>query len=80
MADSTTSRRATTSLEIPTHVVERVEKRLPRSEWDTPEAYVTYVMEEVLARVESDTGDDDFEPIDEREVKDRLESLGYLDE
>lgn len=70
----------TESVNLPTRIVERVEDRLPRTEWDTPEEYITYVMEEVLYRVEKETEDDDFEPVDEEEVKDRLKSLGYLNE
>lgn len=70
----------TDAVELPTRIVERVEDRLPRTEFDTPAEYVTYVMEEVLYRVEQETEDDDFEEVDEDEVKDRLKSLGYLDE
>jgi Arc/MetJ-type ribon-helix-helix transcriptional regulator len=70
----------TRSVELPERIVERVEDRLPRTEWDTPEEYITYVMEEVLYRVEQETEDDDFEAVDEDEVKDRLKSLGYLNE
>jgi hypothetical protein len=70
----------TQSLEIPERIVDRVNDRLPRTEWDTPEEYITFVMEEVLYRVEQETEDDDFEAVDEQEVKDRLKSLGYLDE
>lgn len=70
----------TQSMELPTRIVERVEDRLPRTEWETPEEYITFVMEEVLYRVESETEDDDFDPVDEAEVKDRLKSLGYLNE
>jgi len=65
---------------LPDRIVERVERRLPRTEWDEPAEYITYVMEEVLYRVEEETEDDDFEAVDEEEVKDRLKSLGYLDE
>jgi len=68
------------TVELPERIVERVEARLPRTEFDSPAEYVTYVMEEVLYRVEQETEDDDFEPVDEEEVKDRLKSLGYLDE
>jgi hypothetical protein len=71
---------ATQSVELPDRIVSRVEGRLPRTEWDTPAEYITYVMEEVLYRVEEETEDDDFEPVDEAEVKDRLKSLGYLNE
>jgi hypothetical protein len=70
----------TRSLDVPERIVERVEARLPRTEWDEPEEYVTYVLEEVLYRVEEETEDDDFEAVDEAEVEDRLKSLGYLDE
>jgi hypothetical protein len=70
----------TEEIEMPRHVVDRVRDRLPRTEWDSPEEYMTFVMEEVLYRVEQETEDDDFEPVNEEEVKDRLKSLGYLNE
>ncbi|WP_436926774.1 hypothetical protein [Halosimplex amylolyticum] len=68
------------SVELPSRIVDRVEDRLPRTEFDSSAEYITYVMEEVLYRVEQETEDDDFEDVDEDEVKDRLKSLGYLDE
>ncbi len=68
------------SVDLPERIVERVEARLPRTEWDSPEEYMTYVLEEVLYRVEQETDDDEFEAVDEQEVEDRLKSLGYLDE
>jgi hypothetical protein len=70
----------TRSVELPERILERVEERLPRTEWDTSAEYIGYVMEEVLYRVEEETEDDDFEGVDEDEVKDRLKSLGYLNE
>jgi hypothetical protein len=70
----------TTSIDLPERIVSRVEDRLPRTQFDTPTEYMTYVMEEVLYHVEKETEDDDFEPVDEDEVKDRLKSLGYLNE
>jgi Arc/MetJ-type ribon-helix-helix transcriptional regulator len=74
------SQEQTQSVELPERIVERVEARLPRTEFDSSAEYVTYVLEEVLYRVEQETEDDDFEDVDEDEVKDRLKSLGYLDE
>lgn len=68
------------SVDLPERIVSRVETRLPRTEWDDPAEYITYVMEEVLYSVEEETKDDDFESVDEEEVKDRLKSLGYLNE
>lgn len=70
----------TRTVELPERIVSRVEDRLTRTEWDAPEEYITYVLEEVMYRVEQETKDDDFEPVDEEEVKNRLRSLGYLDE
>jgi len=70
----------TEPVELPTRIVQRVEDRLPRTEWDDPAEYVTFVLEEVLYRVEEETADDDFEEIDQDEVRDRLKSLGYLGE
>lgn len=62
----------TRSLDLPEGIVERVEDRLPRTEWDMPEAY--YVLDEVEVEV---AGDD--VAADEAHVKERLESLGHLD-
>ena len=67
-------------VDLPDRIVERVEARLPRTEFDDVAEYITFVMEEVLYRVEKETEDDDFEAVDEDEVKDRLKSLGYLNE
>ncbi|RXK46922.1 hypothetical protein [Halorientalis pallida] len=74
------SQEQTQQLDLPARIVERVEDRLPRTEFDSPEEYVSFVMEEVLYRVEQETEDDDFEEVDEDEVKDRLKSLGYLND
>ena len=70
----------TEPIELPTRIISRTEDRLPRTEFESVAEYITYVMEEVLYRVEQETKDDDFEPVDEEEVKDRLKSLGYLNE
>lgn len=70
----------TKALDLGEELVSRVEGRLSRTEFDTVEAYVTYVLEEVLSQVEADTEDEDFQAVDEAQVKDRLRSLGYLNE
>lgn len=67
------------TIELPADLLSRAERRLPRTEFDTVEAYVTVVLEETLAHVESET-DEDFAAADEAEVEDRLKSLGYLGE
>lgn len=68
----------TERVELPRRVVERVEDRVPFTEFDSVDEYVTFVVEEVLYAVEEAT-DEDPEPVDEAEVRSRLESLGYLE-
>lgn len=68
------------TVELPARIVDRVGARLPRTEFDSEAEYITFVLEEVLYHVEEETEDDDYEEVDEDEVKDRLKSLGYLDE
>jgi Arc/MetJ-type ribon-helix-helix transcriptional regulator len=70
----------TQSVALPDRIVSRVEDRLPRTEFESVDEYVAFVMEEVLYRVEREADDEDAETVDEDEVKDRLKSLGYLDE
>ena len=74
------SKEATQSVELPAHVVSRVEHRLPHTEFDDAGAYVTYVVEETLSHVEETVEDGEFEPVDEDQVESRLRSLGYLNE
>jgi len=65
------------SVSLPAHVLDRVETRLPRTAFETRDEYITYVLEEVLARL--DDGDAEaYEAVDEGEIESRLESLGYL--
>lgn len=69
-------------IRIPERIAERVDRRVSRTDFDSVEAYVTFVLEEVLERVEkasAETGDGS-DPEDEAEVQNRLEALGYLDE
>lgn len=69
----------TQRVQLPAHVVDRVEKRLPRTEFDGPGDYIAYVVEEVLAQVEDDT-DDAMDEDNREELEARLKSLGYLED
>lgn len=65
---------------LPDHVVERVEARLHRTDFETAGEYVTFVLEETLARVEAvDDPDQVDHDVADGAVEERLESLGYLD-
>jgi len=70
--------RDTREIELPADVHARVEQRLPRTDFESVGAYVAFVMNEVLAEVEASTTED-YDAVEEREIQDRLESLGYLD-
>ena len=65
------------AVEVPERVLSRIERRVEHTDFDSTSAYVTFVLEEVLASVEADDLND---AVDEDEVRDRLRSLGYLDE
>lgn len=67
----------TQSVELPADIVERVEARLDRTEFESTGAYVAWVLEEVLTGVEAGS-ESEFSAVDEAQVKEQLESLGYL--
>jgi len=67
-------------IRLPDRVLERVEQRVPRSDFESTSEYVTFVLEEVLERVEDTDGEEAHETVDESEVQHRLESLGYLEQ
>lgn len=69
---------ATRTVALPEPLVARVENRLEYTKYDAPADYVAFVLEETLARVEAES-DDEPADVDQAEVQDRLESLGYLD-
>lgn len=69
----------TRALDLPADVVDRVEARMSRTEFDSAAAYVAWVLDEVLAEAEAGESGE-FSAVDEAQVKEQLESLGYLNE
>jgi Arc/MetJ-type ribon-helix-helix transcriptional regulator len=65
------------TITLPAALVEDVERRCERSDFDSPDEYVTFVMRSVLARLEEPDGDAP-QDVDE-EIRTRLESLGYVE-
>jgi hypothetical protein len=66
------------SVELDTDTYDSIERRVSKTEFSSVDQYVEYVMDEVITAVganETETS----EEVDEDQVKDRLESLGYLD-
>lgn len=68
------------TIALPASLVERVEQRLHQTDFEGPDEYVTFVVEEVLASVEETHGSQQHDSVDADEVKNRLRSLGYLED
>ena len=70
-------------VEIPKDVAEKLQKRVDSTdEFDSVQAYVEYILKQVVERLEEENSDDEqpaFSEEDEEKVKERLRSLGYLD-
>lgn len=62
-------------VEIPEEVARRLEARLEGSAFPSVDAFVTFV----LGRLLEQEGGPGFSEEDERALKDRLRSLGYID-
>ena len=65
------------NISIPKSIVEKIEKRIKQTDFDSVSSYVTYVLEEILS--EDKEEEPAFSKEDEERVKERLRALGYLD-
>ena len=61
---------------IPDRVYVAIEQRVERTEFDSADEYVAFVLRSLLG--ELDQQDADEQQADSAEVEERLESLGYL--
>ena len=70
-----------TTISLPKPLFEKIKKRCEGTGFNSVSSYVTYVMRQVLSRAESSDkkNDEPFSEEDEKKVKERLRSLGYLD-
>lgn len=77
----------TVGVELRESLHRRIAARVEGTDFETPDEYVEYAMEELLARVEDGGTETDADPLGEagsgaddqtEAVEDRLESLGYL--
>lgn len=66
------------TLDIPTETMDRLKRRVDESEFETVEAYLRFVVKEVVTpRPEIESVNDGNDR--ESEVRDQLESLGYIE-
>lgn len=61
---------------IEQHLYERVERRIAKTNFESVDEYVTFVLEEIVA---GDEVDETHEEVNEDDIQARLRSLGYLD-
>ena len=70
-----------TTISIPKELAEKVKARIEGTGFHSVSSYVTYILRQVLSgHAEAGAGKRDaFSEEDEKKVKERLRSLGYLD-
>lgn len=62
---------------IPDSVYTEIERRAARTEFDSTDEYVTFVLRSLLGELDQQDGDETQDEGSE-ELQERLESLGYL--
>jgi|AntRauTorcE11898_2_1112593.scaffolds.fasta_scaffold18143_2 hypothetical protein len=69
---------------IPDRIGAAIEKRLPATNFDTTDEYVSVVLESLLRELDQQADDPTIDPVeqddpeDSGQLEERLESLGYL--
>ncbi|NMC57906.1 MAG: CopG family transcriptional regulator [Candidatus Methanofastidiosa archaeon] len=63
------------TVKIPKRLIEEIKEYIKDSEFKSVDDYVSFVIEEVL----KDDEEPEFSEEDEKQVKERLKDLGYLD-
>jgi Arc/MetJ-type ribon-helix-helix transcriptional regulator len=67
-----------TTISIPTPLAEKIKKRIKGTGFTSLSSYVTYVLREIISE-EKEESEEAFTKEDEKKVRDRLRSLGYLE-
>jgi Arc/MetJ-type ribon-helix-helix transcriptional regulator len=65
-----------TTVSIPTPLFEKIQQKIKDTGFTSVSDYVTFVLREILAH---SSDNEAFSEEDEKKVKERLKSLGYLD-
>jgi len=76
-----------THVTVPDRLRQKIERRLPETDFGSVDEYVVFVLDSVLREIDEDDADGDDEPVGDvsesavsgdEAVQERLESLGYL--
>ena len=65
----------TRTIQLPEEIVRAIEERMRGSSFESPDAFIAFV----LGRLLDQHGEGAFSAEDERVLKERLRSLGYID-
>ncbi len=63
------------TIQLPAELVEAIERRIQGSSFETADAFVAFVLARLLERTDPGA----FSEEDERILRERLRSLGYID-
>ncbi|UCD03737.1 MAG: CopG family transcriptional regulator [Candidatus Woesearchaeota archaeon] len=71
-------------VEIDNEIIEKIKERIKdMDEFDSVEGYVDYILKQIVGRLEEENkikvDKEEYSKEDEKKVKERLKSLGYLD-
>lgn len=70
------------TIKIPDELYQILEKRSKETDFKAVNEYVTYVLKQVVDKIEinaSNEGNETYSKEDEKKVKDKLRQLGYID-
>jgi Arc/MetJ-type ribon-helix-helix transcriptional regulator len=67
-----------TTISIPTHLAEKIKKRIKGTGFTSLSSYATYVLREIISG-STEEHEEAFSKEDEQKVRERLRALGYLD-
>jgi len=68
------------SISIPRELAEKLKQRAGSARFDSLSDYVVYILEQVLANIETEEKDKAISKEDEEKVKARLREMGYLED
>lgn len=69
-----------TDITITDDLADRIDARVERTDFESPDEYAEFVLSEVVTRVERNSEGDEPSGASREGVQDRLQSLGYLEE
>ena len=67
-----------TTISIPTPLAEKIKKRIKGTGFTSLSSYTTYVLREIISGKKEES-EEAFTKEDEKKVRERLKSLGYLE-